>query len=227
MTVRSIVLASVAVAVLAHPGDAAAQELDPRLAESIEWYTGVAGTVDNERAADLLRQAVADEDPISVMWLARVHSRGRMGFEEDPERARALAAGVIDQVRAVADSGLAEAQFLMGTAHAEALGVEKNPLEAVVWYLRAAVSKHVLAQHNLGNVYFEGEGVEQSDSLAVIWWLEAARQGDAIPALRLGMMYEEGRGVPANRDEARRWYRESAVRGNADAAAALERLQAR
>lgn len=227
MTVRSTLFASVAVAVLGHPGHTTAQELDPRLAESIEWYTGVAGTVDNERAAALLREAVADQDPLSVMWLARVLSRGRMGFDEDPERARALAASVVDRVRAIADLGLAEAQFLMGTAHAEALGVEKNSLEAVVWYLRAAVSKHVLAQHNLGNVYFDGEGVEQSDSLAVIWWRQAAEQGDAIPALRLGMMYEEGRGVTADLDEARHWYEESAARGNADAAAALERFGAR
>jgi TPR repeat protein len=227
MTVRSIVLAGLAALGLGQPQRAAAQDIDPRLAESIEWYTGVAGTVDDERAADLLRQAVADEDPVSVMWLARVHSTGRMGFEEDPDHARALANGVIEQVRALADQDLTEAEFLMGTAYAEGLGVELDPVEAVAWYRKAASDGHVLAQHNLGNVHFAGTGVEQSDSLAVAWWLQAAQQGDAIPALRLGMMYEEGRGVAADLDEARRWYQESAARGNAAAAAALDRLATR
>lgn len=226
MTARSTVLAVVTVG-LAPPVTGATQEVDPRLAESIEWYTGVAGTVDNERAAELLRQAVADEDPVSIMWLARVHSTGRMGFEHDRDRALALSSGVIDQVRALADQDLAEAQFLIGTAFAEALGVEQDPVEAVAWYRRAALQGHVLAQHNLGNVYFSGTGVEQSDSLAVVWWRLAAQRGDAIPALRIGMMYEDGRGVEADLGEARRWYQESAARGNADATAALERLDAR
>lgn len=233
MQARSIVLTclileSALASRVAHAQEAApVNPVDPLLAEAIQWYTGVAGTVDDERAADLLLQAVEDEDPISVMWLARVHSTGRMGFEQDTARARTLAAGVIDEVRAFAGQGLVEAQFLMGTAYAESLGVEQNALEAMTWYLRAATSKHVLAQHNLGNVYFQGAGVEQSDSLAVIWWRQAAEQGDAIPALRLGTMYEEGRGVAADLDEARRWYEEAASRGNADAAEALARMGAR
>jgi TPR repeat protein len=158
------------------------------------------------------------------MWLARVYSRGRMGFEEDPEHARALADVVVERVRGLADDGVAEAQFLMGTAYAEALGRELDASEAVVWYERAAAQGHVLAQHNLGNVHFSGDGVPQNDSLAVVWWLQAAEQGDAIPALRLGMMYEEGRGVAADLDAARRWYGEAAVRGNAAALEALARM---
>jgi len=223
--VQLLVLGAAVAALLAFPSPAASQHTDSLLLQSVEWYTGVAGRVDQGRAAELLREAAADEDPVSLMWIARVHSRGRMGFAEDPERDRAIAAGVIDRVEELAERGEAEALFLMGTAYAEGLGVESDPAEAVTWYRRAAAEEHVLAQHNLGNVYFAGEGVPQSDSLAVEWWLEAAHQGDAIPALRLGAMYEEGRGVTRDLAEARRWYRESASRGNEAAQAALQRLE--
>ena len=201
--------------------------VDPDLAESIGWYTGVGGEVSNERAKMLLERAAEDGDPLSVMWIARVHSRGRMGFAEDSARAREMAAGVIAQVERLAGRGIAEANFLMGTAYAEGLGKPVDAVEAVRWYRRAAEMGHVLAQHNMGNVYAEGLGVEPNDSLAVVWWSRAAEQGDAIPQFRLGTMYEEGRGVERDLAAARRWYEESARRGEPRARAALERLDGR
>ena len=47
-----------------------------------------------------------------MMWLARVHSTGRMGFPRDEERARDIAAGVIREVQRAAESGVLEAVFL-------------------------------------------------------------------------------------------------------------------
>ena len=200
------------------------QVVDPNLEESIRWYTGVAGRVDNARAKTLLLAAAEDRDPISQMWVARVYSRGRMGFEADEEQARSIAREVIDAIERLASERVAEAVFLMGTAYDEGLGKTPDVETAVGWYRRAADLGHVLARHNLGNVYFEGRGVPQNDSLAVHWWTMAARQGDAIPQLRLGTMYEQGRGVSRDVQEAKRWYERSAARGNADAREALQRL---
>ncbi len=201
-----------------------AQEVDPKLEESVAWYTGTAGRVDNAIAKKLLLEAAADDDPISCMWIARVYSRGRMNFERDEARARTIASDVIDRIESLAAERVAEAVFLMGTAYDEGLGKTADIETAVVWYRRAAILRHGLARHNLGNVYFEGRGVTQNDSLAVHWWTMAAEDGDAIPQLRLGTMYEEGRGVTRDLEEAKRWYARAADRGNADARAALERL---
>lgn len=198
--------------------------VDPRLEEATAWYTGVAGRVDDDRARALLLEAAADGDPVSRMWVARCHSRGRMGFEENPEEARRIAAEVIDDVEALAAGGVAEAVFLMGTAYDEGIGKARDMTAAVSWYRRAAELGNVLAAHNMGNVYFEGRGVAQSDSAAVSWWTRAAERGDAIPQLRLGTMHEEGRGVARDLEAAARWYRRAAEAGNADARAALERL---
>ena len=197
---------------------------DPDLLAAIHWYTGEAGRVDDDRARQLLEQAAADGDPISVMWIARVYSTGRMTFPEDKARAIEIANSVIDEVERLAISSVAEANFLMGTAFAEGLGKPVDPVQAVTWYRRAAAMDNTLAQHNIGNVYASGTGVPQSDSEAVSWWLLAAEKGDAIPQFRLAEMYELGRGVAKDIEQALYWYRESMERGNSNSAAALDRL---
>jgi TPR repeat protein len=211
---------------LFHAGGATGQtSADPRLLEAIDWYTGVAGTVDDGRARSLL-EAVAGggRDVLATMWIARVHSRGRMCFTRDEEEARRLAGEVIDQVRELAESGDVEAIFLMGTAYDEALGVPVDFGRAMAWYRQAADAGHVLATHNVGNMYRDGRGVAVDHAAAAVWWVAAAEAGDVIPALRLGEAYEAGQGVTLDLDEARRWYRRAAEGGNADAAAALRRL---
>ena len=198
--------------------------VDPDLIESIRWYTGEAGAVDNARAKQLLQRAAADEDSLSTMWIARVYSTGRMGYPTDKPRAQAIARSVINKVEAMANAGVSEAQFLIGTAYAEALGKEPNNHTAANWYRRAAERGHVLAAHNMGNIHFSGTGVVQDDALAVFWWTRAARSGDAIPQYRLAQMFEQGRGVNLDLVQAISWYQDSARRGNTNAKVALERL---
>jgi TPR repeat protein len=204
--------------------DRSIAEADPVLVEAVEWYTGVAGRVDYTRARALLEEAAADNDPISVMWMARVYSTGRMGFEQDKARANEIAASVIDQVQAAADAGDTEAIFLIGTAFDEGLGKPQDAAQAFEWHLRAAEAGHVLGQHNVGNQYSEGRGVEQDLAAAVEWWTKSAERGDATTQLRLGEAYERGRGVDVDMEEALRWYRRSAASGNAQAQEALDRL---
>jgi len=180
--------------------------------------------VDNDRAKNLLEQAAATQDTLAVMWIARVHSTGRMGFEENPELARQVASSVIKEVERLAGEDSAEANFLMGTAYAEELGKPIDHEMAAYWYERAALMGNMLAQHNMGNIYESGTGVPQNDSLAVNWWKKATEQGGAIPQFRLAVMLEEGRGIDPDPEEAMRWYEESALRGPIQAQAALDRL---
>ena len=211
--------------VSAQDAGAATTSADLRLLEAIDWYTGVAGEVRDAYAKALLEEVDAEgDDVLARMWIARVHSTGRMGFRRNEGRAREIALTVIDRVRALADEGDVEAVFLMGTAYDEALGVEQDYAEAMRWYRRAADVGHVLAAHNVGNMYRDGRGVEVDHAAAAEWWIQAAEAGDVIPARRLGEAYEAGRGVPMDLDEARAWYRRAAAAGNEAAAAALERI---
>ena len=197
---------------------------DPALLEAVDWYTGVAGTVDDVRARELLEQAVERGGPLARMWLARVHSTGRMGFPRDEERARTIAAEIIAKVERAAEAGVLEAVFLMGTAYDEGLDKPVDPVRAAAWHRRAAERGHVLGAHNLGNQYAAGRGVPEDHALAAEWWLRAAERGDAITQLRLGEAYEAGRGVPLDPERAREWYGRAAAAGNAQAREALERL---
>lgn len=204
----------------------ATAEADPALLQAVDWYTGVAGSVDYDQARALLEQAVADEDPISMMWMARVYSTGRMGFDRDEERARELASSVIDEIEAAANAGEPEAMLLMGTAYDEGIGKTRDVAQAFEWHLRAAEAGNVLGAHNTGNQYSHGRGVDEDPVAAVRWWTESSEKGDAITQLRLGEAYEAGRGVDVDVDEAIRWYELAAASGNAAAAEALVRLRA-
>jgi TPR repeat protein len=217
--------AAVLLAGISTPAAAQGTAADQRLLESIALYTGVAGRIDDAEARRLLEAVAADRtDVLAIMWIARVHSTGRMTFAPDPGKARQIASGVIDQVRYLAASGDVEAAFLMGTAYDESLGVEQDYPEAMRWYRRAAHRGHVLAAHNVGNMFRDGRGVDIDHATAAMWWLRAARAGDVIPALRLGEAYEAGRGIPQSLETARAWYEKAAAAGNSTAAEALERL---
>jgi hypothetical protein len=204
-----------------------AAPIDARLAQVVGYYTGTIGEVDDPRAHDLLVEAAGSGDTLSQMWLARCYSRGRMLFERDEARARALAATLIDEVADLAAADSAEAAFLMATAYAEGLGVDTDQARAIAWYHRAADLGNVLAQHNLGNAYRAGDGVAQDSGTAVYWYRQAATQGDALPGFWLGQMYEQGEGVSIDLQQAEHWYADSARRGNRSAQEALDRLRAR
>ena len=100
---------------------------------------------------------MARETPLAVMWQARVHSTGRMGYPRDEELAREIAGTVIHDVQRAAESGILEAVFLMGTAYDEGLGeayeagrgVPRDLDKALDWYRRAAESGNARAREAL------------------------------------------------------------------------------
>ena len=197
---------------------------DPRLVEAIGRYTGTRGLIDDAKARLLIETTAFEGNVLARMWLARLYSRGRLGYPRDDVKARAIAEQLIGAVQRQAAAGTLEAVFLMGSAYDEGLGVAEDPELAVAWFSKAAAAGHTLAEHNLGQRLCGRRGVAADLVRAVEWWLKAAAKGDAMPQLRLGEAYEAGRGVARNLDEARRWYGAAATRGNADAAAAVKRL---
>ena len=83
--------------------------LNRHLFTSIGYYTGEIGVVDDSIARDHLEIAVLERDTLSLMWLARVYSTGRMGFPKDSTRALSIAKLVIDDVAKRAENGEPEA----------------------------------------------------------------------------------------------------------------------
>ena len=69
------------------------------------------------------------------------------------------------------------AQLHLAYFYESGTGVEKNYVEAVKWYRKAAEQGDASAQYNLGLMYLDGEGVRKNTSEAKRWFKKAADQG--------------------------------------------------
>lgn len=133
-----------------------------------------------------------------------------------------------------------ESQIELGRCYLTGIGVEKNEVEAVKWFRKAADRGNDEGQVLLGLCYFNGLGVETDETEAIKWFHRAAKQdgyftdnakqylkaiedGDPEAQCRLARDYDYKYGFffVENETEAVKWYRKAAEQGNADAQAAL------
>jgi TPR repeat protein len=119
--------------------------------------------------------------------------------------------------KTMAEQRDAYAQYRMGYRYANGDGVEKNPVESLKWYRKAAENGQVEAQYRLGFIYEQGRGVPVDYVESASWWRKAADQGHAGAQFSLGYCYGRGEGVPRNPSEAAKWLHKSADQGNAAA----------
>jgi TPR repeat protein len=106
-----------------------------------------------------------------------------------------------DLVKPAAQDGHAWAQTDLAIFYLNAVGVERNPTEAVSWFLKAAEQHHVKAQFLLGMCYSYNSRGEEDDKQAVKWFTQAA----------------EGKRIIQNKSKAVDWYYKAAAQGHAAA----------
>ena len=82
----------------------------------------------------------------------------------------------LDDLRALAEQGDAEAQHNLGIMYVDGRGVSQDYPEAVRWWRLAADQGVAGAQHNLGLMYANGQGVPQNYVEAHMWFNLAAAQ---------------------------------------------------
>ena len=114
------------------------------------------------------RHLVCSTLVVATLILAVCSSACVQTQDEHRPAAQALAA-----LRASAEAGDAEAQFILGGIHVTGVGVPPDAAEAVGWYRRAAEQGHVRAQYNLGGMYAEGRAVPP-DAVEAHMWLTIA-----------------------------------------------------
>jgi len=76
-----------------------------------------------------------------------------------------------------AAEGDAEAQNFMGECLRDGTMMRKDPVQAMVWFGRAAKQREAISQFNLAKGYLKGEGVRKNTVKAKIWLGKAASQG--------------------------------------------------
>jgi len=129
-------------------------------------------------------------------------------------RAQALDAGTapavdaeLGELTARAVGGVAAAQYQMGVAYAQGLGVPRDHGKAVYWYRLAAAQGYAAAMNNLGVLLLTGTGDEASDAEAVRLFRSAAQRHNVPAQNNLAWMYEQGRGVTRDLHRAYMWLR--------------------
>ncbi|MCO4824269.1 MAG: sel1 repeat family protein [Amylibacter sp.] len=88
----------------------------------------------------------------------------------------------VENLIPAANSGNAEAEFLLGNIHTIGMGHPKNPTRGFEFYLRAASKGHVAAQLRLSRAYLNGTGTAPDPMRALLWAeLAVIGRADAAP----------------------------------------------
>lgn len=123
----------------------------------------------------------------------------------------------LQEVRARATAGNADAQFTLGGMYFKGIDVKQDYTQAIKWLKLAANQGLPQAQYNVGMMYDSGQGVVANHADAAHWYLQAAERGLALAQLNIGVAYANGEGVPQNAAEAVKWFRLAANQGNPQA----------
>ncbi|MEJ2179575.1 MAG: tetratricopeptide repeat protein, partial [Gammaproteobacteria bacterium] len=113
----------------------------------------------------------------------------------------------------LAEEGNAIAQFNIAHMHEVGEGVEKNAVEALKWYQRAAGQGYAEAQNNLGILYSNGIGAPRDQKQSAYWTEMAANQGLPNAQFQMGVKHNTGRGVDKDDRKAFEWFLKSASSG--------------
>ena len=108
-------------------------------------------------------------------------------------------------VEQTAQPDIAEAMAILGAMHSTGVGLEKDYIQAINWYRKAANQGNPSAQLIVGTRYALGIGVMQNYTEAFRWYCEAARQNHVKAQIALGIMYATGIGVEKNKNHALVW----------------------
>lgn len=134
----------------------------------------------------------------------------KSGGEDDRKKAAKYA-------RMAAESGLDDAQWLLGWFYLNGTGVEKDPAEAVVWLKKAADQGNVKALKSLAGCYFQGLGVQKNTEEAIRLLGKAADENSADAQYILGCCYASGNDIEKDVAKARYWLEKAAANGHKEA----------
>ena len=155
----------------------------------------------------------------------------RWAYGDVPAAQNAYHAGqyrmAMELAQPLAESGHAEAQYLVGVMLETGKGVPRDVYRAVTWYRRAAEQDHLEATKRLALINFSGEFMWTSKVRAVLWFRSAAQLGDVPSQGFMGRIYENGWGVAPDEVEALMWFIVATHNGNQPAASDRVRLERR
>lgn len=148
---------------------------------------------------------------------------GSLGCSERPSAQVAQAAPrnlnsmLLQEVTSLANAGDAEAQYHIALRHEAGTGTEKNSVQALIWFKKAADQGYAPAQASLAARIEERATTPDEFREAFELYLAAAKAGHPQAQSRAGQRYDEGRGTIQDYHEALRWFQAAAAQGDAPA----------
>lgn len=106
---------------------------------------------------------------------------------------------------------------MLGQMLLDGVEVERDPLAAFDWFMRAAAQDHLIALNMVGRCYELGWGVAADFTRGAECYRVAAARGLTEAMYNYGTQLALGRGVPEDKAEALRWLRAAAEHGFAKA----------
>ena len=229
----------------ANAGDADAQYAlgayydsgEPNPPEALKWFRSAAEK-NHPLAADSVGRlyqrgsgGVKQDYKEAIKWFKKAESLGctraqvhlaemvfsGWGCTKNIEQADALCEKVLPRIRAEADQGGPEAQFLLGWMYSEGMGLPPSQIDAIKRIRQAADQGYVFAIIEMGLRYKRGRGVEKDLTKAIEWYQRAADLGAAAGKVGLAKMYDDelGREQPnLDYSKAFYWYRKAAAQGD-------------
>ena len=123
----------------------------------------------------------------------------------------------IEQARESAEMGDMRAQFILGYAYEQGIGVIEDKAEGIKWLRIAAEQGYALAQYQLGLRYANSDNELIGREEAKKWLLRSAEQGYTEAQYNLGVIYASGDGPLADSAEAIKWFKAAADQGHGKA----------
>lgn len=118
-------------------------------------------------------------------------------------------------ILAAAETGLADAQVMLGQILLEGRGIQRDPVLAVRWFRIARAQGNAMAHNMLGRCLEHGWGCNPNLWAAAGEYTRAAEQGLDWAMYNLANLFATGRGVAQDQAKALALYRQAAELGHA------------
>ncbi|MHA1597528.1 MAG: tetratricopeptide repeat protein [Alphaproteobacteria bacterium] len=108
-------------------------------------------------------------------------------------------------LKPLAEDGNALAQNALGYMYRRGLGADKDMLQSMFWYRKAAIQGNAVAQYSLGEITRKEGQTKVQLAAALEWITKAAKQNYADAQYTLGMILFQGDVIPQDLPEAYFW----------------------
>lgn len=162
------------------------------------YENGLGGNTKSiKKAVDYYTKAANANDGEALFRLGNFFEAGIK--EGEGEKAEVVvqqnAKSALDLYRLAAQNGQASAFYNVGVYYETGTVVDKDPIKAFAFLLKAATSGVPQAQFRLAGLYQQGTGTSQDIVAAMAWFDRAASAGFAPAQIALGQMFETGAGL--------------------------------